>query len=94
MFHVTAGWEPSTDVSPAQCSISDVASRKKLLNEQRNDISKDCDHILSNGIAKKMLCAHFSVLLLYRRDDAQVSQRATDLRKRLQSECGDKVKVL
>lgn len=88
-----AGWEPSTDVSPAQCSISDVASRKKLLNEQRNDISKDCDHILSNGIAKKMLCAHFSVLLLYRRDDAQVSQRATDLRKRLQSECGDKVKV-
>ena len=46
----------------------------------------------SNGDPVKS--APISILLLYRRDDLQVSRRVVELRNRLQSECGTKVKVM
>lgn len=35
-----------------------------------------------------------SILLLYRRDDLKIAQRAAALRDKLQSECGANIKVL
>ena len=49
----------------------------------------------TNGKGKNDLVtsAPVSILLLYRRDDLQIARRAVELRNRLQSECGTKVKV-
>ncbi len=90
---VAAEWGTSTEVSPTQSSIADVISVKKMLDEKESTTSDDL--ILNPGTpaSSETSSVGVSVLLLYRRNDPQVSVRAADLRKRLQLDCGNQIKV-
>ncbi|EFX72180.1 hypothetical protein DAPPUDRAFT_308560 [Daphnia pulex] len=84
-------WGTSTEVSPTQSSIADVISVKKMLDEKDSTTSDDL--IPGTPASSETSSVGISVLLLYRRNDPQVSVRAADLRKRLQLDCGNQIKV-
>ncbi|XP_046636365.1 uncharacterized protein LOC124315049 isoform X2 [Daphnia pulicaria] len=86
-----AEWGTSTEVSPTQSSIADVISVKKMLDEKDSTTSDDL--IPGTPASSETSSVGVSVLLLYRRNDPQVSVRAADLRKRLQLDCGNQIKV-
>jgi hypothetical protein len=88
---VAAEWGTSTEVSPTQSSIADVISVKKMLDEKDSTTSDDL--IPGTPASSETSSVGVSVLLLYRRNDPQVSVRAADLRKRLQLDCGNQIKV-
>ena len=64
-----------------------------MLDEKDSTTSRDLILNSETPALNEILSVKFSILLLYRRDDAQVSSRAADLRKRLQSDCGSQIKV-
>ena len=64
-----------------------------MLDEKDSTISHDLILNPETSASSETSSDRFSVLLLYRRDDPEVSVRAADLRKRLQSDCGNQIKV-
>jgi hypothetical protein len=86
-------WGTSIEVSPTQSSIADVISLKKNMDEKSSTTSRDLILNCETPASNEILSIKLSILLLYRRDDAQISRRAADLRKQLQSDCGSQIKV-
>ncbi len=86
-------WGPAARVSQTESVVADVIDAKHL----PSSMEKDHALVVSDPVLKvkktPLTSVPISVLLLYRRDDLQIAQRAADLRNRLQSECGDQLKV-
>ncbi len=91
--YVTVEWGPGGRASQTGSISADVTDVKHHLP---NVVDKYSAVLTFDPEAKKndlLTSAPISVLLLYRRDDLQIARRAVDLRIRLQSECGAKIKV-
>ena len=85
-------WEPVAGVCHTELVATNGSKQHLPIPMEKEGANIDMNLKGSNGDPVKS--APISILLLYRRDDLQVSRRVVELRNRLQSECGTKVKVM
>lgn len=84
---MTVEWGPTGEVSLTEPSVDSNSLSSANGSNHVSVISA------SNLKVKNNLSAPISVLLLYRRDDVQTAQYSSDLRIKLQADCGGQIKV-
>lgn len=86
-LNLTVEWGPTAEVSPVESGIN-------IKPIQSGNFSSISASVYKIKTPITFASAPIPVLLLYRRDVPQVSQRSSELRKQLQLDCGNQIKVI